>query len=295
MIIARLQGGLGNQMFQYAVGLHLALTHNVELKIDITMFSDYKWHTYSLRPFNIRESIATEEEIKALTDVKMDRPYKKIDNFLCRLLRKSQKISATHVKEKHFHYDPDILKLPDNVYLDGYWQSEKYFKEIENIIRQTFIIKNPQLGRDKELACKILSTESVCLHIRRGNYVTDKTTNSVLGPCDLSYYSNCIKSLAGNNKDPHFFVFSNDHEWVSKNLKLDYPTIYVDHNNEDKDYEDLRLMSQCKHHIIANSTFSWWSAWLCSNPDKVIYAPQKWFRVDEYNTKDLLPSNWLIL
>ena len=116
--------------------------------------------------------------------------------------------------------------------------------------------------------------------------------NSVHGTCSMDYYFRCIEYLASTIKDPHFFIFSDDPKWVRDNLKLPYPTTIVDHNGVEKDYEDLRLMTQCKHHIIANSTFSWWGAWLCENPKKMIFAPQKWFVTDEPNTGDLIPEGW---
>jgi hypothetical protein len=113
------------------------------------------------------------------------------------------------------------------------------------------------------------------------------------GACDVDYYDRCVKRLTERVKDPHFFVFSDDPQWSRDNLKLEYPAVYVDHNDMEHGHEDLRLMSQCKHNIIANSTFSWWGAWLNNNRDKVVFAPKKWFVRANKNSDDIVPLNWL--
>ncbi|MBT9150861.1 MAG: O-antigen biosynthesis glycosyltransferase WbnK [candidate division WS2 bacterium] len=131
------------------------------------------------------------------------------------------------------------------------------------------------------------------LHIRRGDYVFNLHTNQFHGTCDLDYYFRCVEYLTTKVKNPHFFIFSDEPEWARNNLKLSYPTTLVDHNEADKNYEDLRLMSQCKYHIIANSTFSWWGAWLSQNPEKIVFAPKRWLKSDDYNPKDLMPDKWI--
>lgn len=289
MIVVRLIGGLGNQFFQYAVARHLAEIHSTILKLDISGFETYKLRKYSLWPFNIQENFALPEEVATLTVRKRGI----VERVMTRALRRPSKPAPTHIREKHFHFDPDILNLPDGVYLDGYWQSEKYFADIAGIIRQEFTVKTPQRGQDKELAERIASCESVSLHIRRGDYVYNLQTNQAHGICDLDYYFRCVEWLTQAVKKPHFFVFSDEPEWARDNLKLSYPTTLVDHNGADKDYEDLRLMSQCKHHIMANSAFSWWGAWLCTYPQKTVIAPQKWFNKADCDTSDLVLASWI--
>lgn len=269
MIIVKLTGGLGNQMFQYAFARRIAHNHKALLKLDILGFESYKLHKYSLGAFNIREDFASPEETRTL-------------------------MVQTHIREKKkFHFDPEMLKLPDNVYLEGSWQSEKYFANINSVIRQEFRVKTPQTGKDKKLAEQIASCQSVNLHVRRGDYISDPQTNQVHGNCSLDYYFRCIEYLRQKVKNPHFFIFSDDPEWAGNNLKLSYPMTLVNHNKANKNYEDLRLMSQCKHHIIANSTFSWWGAWLNQNPRKIVLAPKRWFRNNDYNPKDLIPDKWI--
>ena len=289
MIIVKLKGGLGNQLFQYAVGRHLAEIHKTVLKIDISFFETYELHTYSIWPFNIQENFASPEEIAALTVRRKGIPGRVIR----RILRKPPKLAPTYIREKKlFHFDPDILNLPDGIYLDGSWQSEKYFTDIAGIIRREFVVKSPQAEKDRELADQMASCESVCLHIRRGSYLLPPY-NSVHGTCSVDYYFRCVESLTQTIKHPHFFIFSDEPEWAHNNLRISYPTTLVDHNGADKDYEDLRLMSQCKHHIIANSTFSWWGAWLNQHPNKIVLAPKRWFKSDDYDPKDLIPDRWI--
>jgi len=287
MIITKLIGGLGNQLFQYAVARHLAERKQTILKIDISSFETYKLHKYSLWPFNIQENFASFEEVASLKK----RKHGIIDRTIMRILQR-QSHPLTYVREKSFHFDPEILNLPSGTYLEGYWQSEKYFKNIEEIIRWEFTVKTMQTGRDRALAREIESCESVSVHIRRRDYVSDPNTNQVHGVCDINYYYCCAECLRGLVKTPLFYVFSDDPEWVYKNFTMPGPTTIIDHNGAEKCYEDLRLMSLCKHHIIANSTFSWWGAWLSTNQHKIVFAPKKWFNTNDRDTKDLIPDGW---
>lgn len=288
MIITRLIGGLGNQLFQYAAARHLSEIHRTTLKLDISGFETYKLHKYSLGHFNIQENFATLEEITALTV----RRQGIVERVLNRILHRPPKPAPTYVQEKHFHFDPEIPNLPDGVYLDGYWQSEKYFADIADILRQEFTVKTLPAGKDKELAEWMASCESVSLHIRRGSYLYPPY-NAVHGICSLDYYFSCVEYLTQTVKHPHFFIFSDEPKWVHDNLKLPYPTTYVDHNSADRDYEDLRLMSLCRHNIIANSSFSWWGAWLNGNLDKLVVAPRGWLMDTSHNISDILPDAWI--
>jgi len=287
MIIVKIQGGLGNQLFQYAVARHLAKIHDTSVLLDLSLYQTYTLHAYSLSPFNIHENIATPDEIDSITS--------SLPKFVRNLSRKL-KISrfnenSRHIHEKYFHFDPDILLLPDNVYLDGYWQSEKYFIGISDIIRSEFTLKRSQSGADKEISERIRSCNSVCVHVRRGSY-TRPPYNSVHGTCSIQYYQDAMKFLAHRTDDPHFFIFSDDPVWTQENLVTEYNVTYVTHNDATHDSEDLRLMSQCQHHIIANSTFSWWSAWLSENKEKCVIAPQQWFRNEDRNTSDIYLDSW---
>jgi hypothetical protein len=305
MIVTRLVGGLGNQLFQYAVGRHLAKIHGTTLKLDVTGLEDYRprwynkyrlssyykstlwYHKYALGNFNIQENFASPEEVKALT--KRSIAYR-LKN---RMAGKKGVSAPTLIIEKRgFVFDPQILGLPDNVYLSGYWQNEKYFVDIEDIIRREFTIKRVQEGKDKELAHQIASCESVSLHVRWGYEVTDK--DRLYARCyDTDYYLRCVERIGKTLTTPCFFIFSDNPEWARENLRLTYPFTFVEHNWRDKAHEDLRLMSQCRHHIIANSSLSWWGAWLNPNKDKIIFAPKAWFASTElFTVQDLIPGAW---
>lgn len=290
MIIVKIIGGLGNQMFQYALGRALAHKNNTELKLDISDFRDrYKLHSYSLKHLNIGEKIASIKEIELLKTGSKSR----ILSPLLKIFKKIPGRNATgsHIMEKKFSFDASILSLGDNIYLDGYWQSEKYFINIQDIIRREFQIKTPPDPNNDSMIKRIETTDAVAVHIRRGDYVSNSKTNSIHGSASLEYYTKAAKIMMDATNAPTFFIFSDDPQWVKENLRLPSSIIYADHNGPEKNYEDLWLMSLCKHHIIANSTFSWWGAWLAKNENQKVIAPLKWFNNDT-DTRDLIPSRW---
>lgn len=279
MVIVHLVGGLGNQLFQYAAARRLANMHGSCLKLDISAFQRYTLHPYHLGHFCIIENIATKDEIIQITG----------DKSL------AQDSRGSIIKEKNFKFDPDLLNVPDNVYLVGYWQSEKYFDDIKDIIRSEFSVKDELDSKNKDIADCITNCNSVSLHIRRGDYINNPKTNLVHGTCSMDYYRRCILKIGKNIHKPHFFIFTDDPEWVAKNMKLEFPMTLIDHNGPARDYEDLRLMSMCQHNIIANSTFSWWGAWLNPNPDKIVFIPERWFQKETIDTRDLTLDNWEIV
>lgn len=289
MVVVHLLGGLGNQLFQYATARRVAHINNVPLKLDISGFESYKLHSYSLKHFNIREEFASPEEI-ARFNVRGLASY--VSLWAPRLLPYYRR---RRVVESHFHFDANILKISKSVYLNGYWQSEKYFKDIESLLRRELTVKSAPDSVNLAMSECIRGVRSVSLHVRRCDYVSHPVTQQYHGGCSLGYYASAVANLSERVENPHFFVFSDDPQWTRINLKLEYPTTYVTHNGPDKNYEDLRLMSQCEHHIIANSSFSWWGAWLCANPGKLVFAPQKWFRTPDLNTKDLIPETWQLI
>jgi hypothetical protein len=294
MIIVKLMGGLGNQMFQYAAGRRLALFLGVDIKLDISWFKKNPLRSYDLGAFNIVEHFASTAEVLSLTNEKRHM----VARLAKRVLPAFLLTRSTHVKERYSHFDNSILSLPDNVYLNGYWQSEKYFLNIEDIIRKEFTVKFQQTGKNLELDRKIASCESVSIHVRRGDYITNEHINRTHGVCGIEYYLLCVDKIKQYIENPVFFVFSDEPEWARDNLELPYETTLVHHNGADRNYEDLRLMSQCKHHVIANSSFSWWGAWLNQHSEKVVLAPRQWFgkeRQASRNMNDLLPDSWVKL
>ncbi|MBU4289010.1 MAG: alpha-1,2-fucosyltransferase [Proteobacteria bacterium] len=286
MIIVRLIGGLGNQLFQYALARRLSLLHDVPLKLDISQFETYKLRRYSLNVFNIIEDYATEGDIVRIKE-KGFASFRRLTEKLLPYYKRS------YIHERSFHFDPNILKSSKDVYLEGYWQSERYFKYIEDIICREFTVKIKPDAINERTTEHINTVNAVSLHIRRVDYISNAAIYQFHGTCTLAYYQQAVEIISQKVSSPHFFVFSDDILWAKENLMLTYPTIFISHNNATKDFEDLRLMIQCKHHIIANSSFSWWGAWLNNNPDKIVIAPKKWFNDESIDTKDLLPEEWI--
>ncbi|MBL7094309.1 alpha-1,2-fucosyltransferase [candidate division KSB1 bacterium] len=300
MVIVRLKGGLGNQLFQYALGRRIAHDSGIQLKFDIIsgFKNDFYKRTYSLKYFNIQGVIASERELKRYSKLLLSKKATK----LLKLLNRINPNPINIIKEENFNYDDKILKPYLEVYIDGYWQSEKYFKSIEKIIHKELQVSSPLEGYNKQIANKISKTNSVSVHIRRlhgisseGN-INAKGVN-MHGANSLEYYYKAINYIQHKHQGIHIFVFSDDVDWVQNNLIQTQPTTFVNSDVADKDYEEMILMSLCKHNIIANSSFSWWGAWLNKNPDKVVIAPTNWFADNEMNKKtdDLIPENWIRL
>lgn len=282
MIITRIWGGLGNQMFEYAFGRNLATAKNTELKLDVSYYAQKNKRAYGLKYFNIREGIAAPEEIANLQGggriiglVERLKPYYK----------------RRIIKQKHLYFDSSIFRAGINAYLDGYWQSEKYFAGIADIIRREFVLKSEHVNSiNKDILRRIENTNSVSLHVRRGDYLKLKNTFCV---CPMDYYRQAVEKISQVVNDPVFFVFSDDMAWAKENLKINFPVEYVSDNYDLEDYEELILMSRCKHNVIANSSFSWWGAWLNNNPDKIVIAPAKWYSSDKYRNPDNIPGEWI--
>jgi hypothetical protein len=297
MVIVRLLGGLGNQMFQYAAGRQLAAFHQTELKLDVSFYryrgQDHTYRNYGLRHLSVHPMFAQREEIVAIQGTPTAIVLR-IASALNRRLNpffREPFFSETQVGP----FKPEIWSTPRDVYLDGYWQSEKYFSDISGTVRREFAVRHELDVQNGEMAARIRDTQSVSVHVRRGDYVSDPTISLIHGTCGLDYYLRSIHVIADQVVHPHFFVFSDDLVWAKENLRLDYPTTFVDHNNSDTCYEDLRLMSLCRHNITANSSFSWWGAWLNANPTKVVVAPKRWFRDASRDTRDLFPDGWITM
>jgi hypothetical protein len=285
MIIVKLSGGLGNQLFQYALGRHLAFLNQTALKFDTYLLDrshDWTYRKLSLECFNIQATSATQLEINQI-DCKWGQ--------LCLGVFGRFK-SSNYFKEPHFHFYQPVLSLQDGVYLDGYWQSEKYFAEIADRIREDLKPVGSFSNQYETFKLSIKQCVSVSIHIRRGDYTTTSKANRYLKPCEALYYQTAIEYLTKRISHPVFYVFSDDIEWTKAHIHFGSSMQYVEGNSAQ---EDLLLMASCQHHIIANSTFSWWGAWLNPHPDKIVIAPQKWFSTERFDTKDLLPESWIRL
>jgi hypothetical protein len=292
MIISHIIGGLGNQMFQYASGRSRSLELGTRLRLHVADFADYGLHQgFQLGAvFGADFQLASEQEVSAFLGWRAHR--------LCRrlLARRSAAAfrGAKFVGEPCFDYWPGILETASDCYLAGYWQSEKYFRNSEETIRADFAFKTPLTGRNTETAANIANSNAVSLHVRRGDYAANPRTLAVHGLCSADYYHSAIKFVAGHVESPEFFIFSDDIPWVKQHLSIAHPCHYIEHNKGEDSHNDMRLMSLCRHHIIANSSFSWWGAWLNPTPDKIVVAPRRWF-ADGCSVKDLIPEGWVSL
>jgi len=283
-------GGLGNQMFQYAAGRCLAHLHKTELKLDLSYLNkdpqnNYTKREYKLDVFNINAQIAVENDLKSFSPLERGKVTRTLMRKLPILYSKLIVNESGHAFMKEFY------SYPKNVYLNGFWQSENYFEPVKDILLKEFSLKGKLDSANQLIAQKIIDSNSVSLHIRRGDYVSDKATNAFHGVCSLDYYQRAIKHIQNTVSGINIFVFSDDVTWAKANLKTDASITFIDFNNHGE--IDMYLMSLCKHNIIANSSFSWWAAWLNQNPGKMVIAPMQWFADINAVSPDIYPQNWL--
>ena len=276
MIITRLHGRLGNQMFQYAAARGLAARLGSTVALD------------ARGALERGEGVLTRVFDLPVTDPDPLPPARATSPVAYGLWRASGR-APRFWREKGLGYNPSIARAPDGVYLHGYWQSERYFSVVAPQIRKDFTFPPFSSTANAEMAEQIAATTSVSLHVRRGDYVT-------LGAhalCGQPYYDAALQKVCEGLDDPTVFVFSDDPGWARDNLSLDQRKVVVDLNGADTDFEDMRLMSLCQHNVIANSSFSWWAAWLNANPDKRVAGPAQWFGDPKLRNPDILPSSWL--
>lgn len=273
-------------MFQYAAGRSLALAHGCQLKLDISGFDNYAIHNgYELGLFNLKAEIASAEEVSRFVGASP-----RITRFLRKRIGVGKK---SYCLERNFTFDAGFFSNTPPVYLDGYWQSWKYFEPYTDQIREEFTFSNSLVGRNAEVAQQIAHTNSVSIHIRRGDYVVNPATNKVHGFVGLEYYKEALRRIYAEVSAPSFFVFSDDLAWARSNLGLSDNVTFIDHNTGASSYEDMRLMSLCRHHIIANSSFSWWAAWLGYQVGKLVFYPGNWFATEEKDISSLCPPEWI--
>lgn len=286
MITTRLKGGLGNQMFQYATGLEISAKYNEPLKIDATGYDNERHvksdtpRKYRLFAFTITGELATLEEA-----LKARNPY----GIFSRLFRVFiQKI----LRKYYIDYEPGYF-TKKHLYVEGFFQSEKNFPNVWDRIRKEFTLKKElESAPFLEAKSKIDNVRSVSVHIRRGDYANHKETNSYFGTCDKGYYVQAIELMKSKVEHPIFYFFSDDMEWVKKEFGEANDFIFIS-NPALQDYEELILMSLCAYNIIANSSFSWWGAWLSSNPNKIVIAPKKWLNIVPDPQPNITPESWI--
>lgn len=293
MILVNLKGGLGNQMFQYACGRALSLRAKALgkaslIRLDTSGFAKIANadtpRTFRLDMFNTKADAASDSEIHTI-------------KYPFGIFSKAWRLfNAKVLRQFYVAFDPSVLSWGSrgaNVYLDGFFQSEEYFKEFADDIRADFTPRHPLSSTAQALFDKISRDPyGVSVHVRRADYVTDAKTKAVHGVCDIEYYKRAVAEVAAEVPKPNIYVFSDDIAWAKENLSFGFPTIFVS-APDIADFEELILMSACRHNIIANSSFSWWGAWLNTNPAKMVIAPTRWANVhnDDWY-KDIVPNTW---
>lgn len=286
MIKVDIYGGLGNQLFQYALGRSISIAKGESLQLFVDRYESYKLRDFLLDNFNICADIHCNSFVN----------LQKIRQAKCILLKNIFKCKYNGLFGTY--YDVDPYKYDSRVFdtkakhFEGYWQSYKYFEKYQNHLQRELSLKVPLTESNKNILTDIKASNSVSLHIRRGDYVNNpKVMNGVL---NLDYYVKAIGLITKKIQNPKFFIFSDDIDWAKKNLMISFPNTFVDVNSVSKPHFDLELMRSCDHNIIANSTLSWWGAFLNSNKNKIVVCPNNWMKFS-IDINNLVPSNWNIL
>jgi len=292
MITAQLNGGLGNQLFQYSAAKSLALRHNVPLRLDISSF--------------LRENLP---ELEVPRDFELYN-FTGVNDETCRLSAEENEAIIAFLKKKSlakllpnykrkiysepfYHFDPNFFNSRKNVLLRGQWQSEKYFSCYRNHFLHALQLRGNLVQNCQAKANEMRSCNSVSVHVRRADYLRKQIILEWHGVMGKDYYQQAfaiLKQKIGSFKP---FYFTDDPEWVIENLLPLQSGELVSGTSTQNHYEDFYLISQCKHNIIANSSFSWWGAWLNQNPGKIVIGPKKWFDQGPKDTFDILPEAWI--
>lgn len=282
-VTVRLLGGLGNQMFQYAAGLGVAERHGSKLNLDPSYITFEAHRSYALDVLKVRATVSNRRRVPRWV---FDRPA--LDEAIIK-----RRFRASVERERAHPYNPEIESAPANAYLIGYWQSEKYLDPVIDQLRRDF--QPREIGPKAALmADRIRQTDrSVAVHVRRGDYIDVEQTRTLHGVCPPDYYSRAARLIAERAGDSMHFVFSDDPDWARKNLKLPGKTVIASESHEA--HEDLYLISQCTHAIIANSSFSWWGAWLGETGKSIVVAPENWFAEMPLDYSDIVPQRWIRL
>ncbi len=294
VIVTRLMGGLGNQMFQYAVGRALALRTGATLKLDLSHYAADGHRRYELGCFRIEATPATSRDLArfGLAGAPLPRQLDRIR----RLLRSRMAPAGFPIiRERNFRFDPEVVSLQGSAYLEGYWQSERYFLDQAETLRREFEPVDAPGPENAEIAARIGAANAVSVHVRRGDYVGNAAASRYHGTCSLDYYRAAVDYVGARTPAPHLFIFSDEPAWVRANFHLGVPSTVVDVNPPHRGLRDMQLIALCRHHIIANSSFSWWGAWLGCAPGKIVVSPRRWFNLASIDTRDRVPDAWMRL
>lgn len=288
-VVARLQGGMGNQMFEYAFARALSLRGGMDIFIDTAGLNPKKHSGFSLDRFEISAKFVDKDRKNAVIT-----PLFELKRRLYKALKIPYRLSASHIREKSFGFEPTYRQIKTSCYLEGLWQSEKYFSDFSAQISAEFKLKDEESLMRHPLFEQIKNSNSVAVHVRRGDYVSKPKYRKILYVCRKKYYENALNFISERVENARFFVASDDPKWVRENFAGKNIT-FIEPSGH---FEDFYLMSQCRHAVISNSTFSWWSAWLGEARDhnRIIAAPDVWFTPQsKLNFSDIIPNRWIKL
>ena len=278
-------GGLGNQLFQYAMGRALSLRTRRSLELDLRFYEHRKAFDFGLNHFNIQATIGTPD---SLPPARTNR----LRYFYWRYLSARN----TFIREGNKRRAGENLQTKDNIYLHGYWQSENHFLDSIAQIRCDLSPVQPPTKQHKEILLRVNSCNSVAIHVRRGDYVSNPKAKKIYAECPNRYYKRAIRMIEEKtNKSTKPFIFSDDPEWAADNLNLGVNSEIVSTDPPSLPSQELWTMANCMHQVIANSTFSWWAAWLNKNPEKIVVAPKQWMRSRTSSELGLIPNGWLVV
>lgn len=289
MIVVRIIGGLGNQMFQYAAGRALAAKFNVPLKLDLRWMARYRHREYLLDRFNLSaEKITLADRMKFTWF-----PFRRNPPFL--FMKTIRRVNHLIYMEPSLTFNPTFFSLEPDCFLFGYFQSYRYFEGCEDLIRHDFSREMDPSIYEKAWVEKVAEPDSIAIQFRRGDFVTDPAANRSIGTCSIDYYEKAVSQIRKKKKDAPLIVFSDNIDWCKANVRFDN-TIFIERKGGSP-VDDMLLAARCNHIIMANSSFSWWCAWLNRHPDKIVIAPKQWFRDEALNaqTGDLFPPDWIRL
>lgn len=286
MVYTSIYGGLGNQMFQYAIAKSIAVHQKTKFKMDVHKIGNNPLKNLSLSKFCVELNIAEGVEVEKYHNNKY------LDFIFSKLNKKGCYFGGKYFEKKEFTFDKNVFNTKQ-VYLQGYWQSYKYFESIRDELLIDFTLKNKLNNENKSVLNQIEISNSVSIHLRRGDYFTNKKNRKLYDVIDKNYYQNAVNYMSSNIDAPHFFIFSDDIAWAKNKFDMDNAT-FVSVNSTSNFECDLVLMSKCKHNIIANSTFSWWAAWLNDFSKKKVVCSKRWISTQK-NLDDLYPEKWIKL
>lgn len=285
MLFVRITDGLGNQMFQYAMARALEIRWQEEAVLNISHYQNHQFRHFQLDRLNIKPLRMVD---------KLPVPYSwhpKIAGAIGRLKPDWLKLHTGFLLQKGCHYQLVQRGTCRDMIVQGFWQSEEYFRDIATQLREELQVRDEPDAVNARLIREISDGNSICLHVRRGDYLSNPWADKTFAHLDWDYYRRGLEYIAARVQEPRVYVFSDDPAWARENIRPDLPVQYMD-KNQDNNLEDLRLMYSCRHFVIANSTFSWWGAWLAREENKIVIAPRRWFE-DPAKRIDILPPDWL--